>query len=122
MGRRAALMFVILVSTLFVATESAWACKFLDRMFSRCRVRSRCYVSCCQPVCCVPVCCQPVSCEPVVTDTAVQADDDSAENAVDADAQPDALASLRKKLASAAADDASKGPFLTLGKFLNRAK
>jgi hypothetical protein len=36
--------------------------------------------------------------------------------------QPDALASLREKLASAAAEEPPKSPFLTLGKFLNRAK
>ena len=38
------------------------------------------------------------------------------------EAQPDALASLREKLASAAAEEPPKSPFLTLGKFLNRAK
>ena len=65
MGRRIAVMSVILVSTLFVATDSVWACKFLDRMFSRCRVPTDCcYVVCCQPMCCEPVVCQPPVCGP----------------------------------------------------------
>ena len=47
-----------------------------------------------------------------------------AEEAIEAEpvAKPDALASLREKLASAAAEEPPKSPFLTLGKFLNRAK
>ncbi len=59
MGRRTSVMFVILVSTLFVATDSVWACKFLDRLFSRCRAPRSCYVSCCVPVDCQPDCCGP---------------------------------------------------------------
>lgn len=71
----------------------------------------------------------------------VEADDDSSENtaeheeladpeageaeadeAADLQAQPDAVADLREKLVAAAAEDSAKSSFLTLGKFLNRAK
>jgi hypothetical protein len=51
-----------------------------------------------------------------------KAEANSGKNTAESDPQSDeALVSLRKKLASAA-DDSSKRPFLTLGKFLNRAK
>ena len=38
MRRPVGVMLLALVAALFVATDSVWACKFLDGLFSRCRV------------------------------------------------------------------------------------
>lgn len=66
MRRRVGLMLLGLVAALFVATDSVWACKFLDGLFSRCRTR-RCCVSSCELSCCPGEvsCCTPAVCGPV---------------------------------------------------------
>ncbi|MEE9603191.1 MAG: SHD1 domain-containing protein [Thermoguttaceae bacterium] len=61
MKRLLTIVLLVTVATTFVATESAWACKFLDNMFGRCATRS-CRTPCCpvDPVYCWPAVCDPV--------------------------------------------------------------
>jgi hypothetical protein len=67
MRRRVGVMLGVLAATLLIATESAWACRFLDGLFSRCRVRRCCVCYCWVPCRTVaPVCPRPTVCGPVV--------------------------------------------------------
>jgi len=72
MRRRVGVMLLGLVAALFVATESASACKFLDGFFSRMRAR-RCCVSHCWARCCPAdmTCCMPAVCAPAEEDAPV---------------------------------------------------
>ena len=61
MGRRFGMTLMVVAATLLFAAEPAWACKFMDNLFSRCRVQ-RCGVAACaagsdllRAVCCTPV-------------------------------------------------------------------
>jgi hypothetical protein len=68
--------------------------------------------------------------DPATSETEAEAGTDQFEQLFDSveseadleEASDDALSSLREKLASAANEDQPKSPFMSLGKFLNRAK
>ncbi len=66
MGRRVGVTLAILAAAVFVAAESAFACKFFDGLFRRCRVQSCCVRYYC-PVEVVATYCEPV----VVSESAV---------------------------------------------------